>query len=140
MEAILLDDPAAAAAAAVSTASAPISTSRGPFVDNKGITWDANISDFEVWMKKKSKWMLEWRSRFFILCANKLFYCKDELSAPHGMYNLVDALSVTASTTKIDGYKHCVTLVMKDETVVISGFNEVDQIRFVTQVQQGMLL
>ena len=142
MEKLLSDEPppAAAAATAVSSPVAAAPGSRGPFVDDRGITWDANVADYEVWMKKKSKWMMEWRSRFFVLSANKLFYCKDELSAPHGMCNLVKAVSVTAATTNIDGYKHCVTLVMNDETIVLSCFNEVDQISFVTQVQQAMLI
>lgn len=49
---------------------------RGAFVDPKGVRWDTNEADYEGWLSKKSKWMGEWRRRYFILKGSKLFFSK----------------------------------------------------------------
>jgi hypothetical protein len=49
---------------------------RGGFVDSKGVRWDPNNSDYEGFLSKKSRWMGEWRKRYFILKGSKLFYSK----------------------------------------------------------------
>ncbi len=70
-------------------------TTRGAFVDpSSGIRWDTNGGDNDGWLSKKSKWLGEIRSRFFILKGSKLFFSEDERKAPHGMIDLVDCVSV----------------------------------------------
>ena len=69
---------------------------RGGYVDERGIKWDTNITDYEGWIGKRSKWLGEWRNRYFLLIGTKLFYAKDERSTPHGMIDLIDCISATA--------------------------------------------
>mmetsp|Transcript_15611 Transcript_15611/g.26021 ORF Transcript_15611/g.26021 Transcript_15611/m.26021 type:complete len:154 (-) Transcript_15611:235-696(-) len=69
---------------------------RGAFVDEKGVRWDTNDADFEGFLYKKSRWVREWRKRYFILKGSKIFYAKTTSAAPHGMIDLVDCVSVKA--------------------------------------------
>jgi hypothetical protein len=55
------------------------SSLRGAYVDNKGVRWDTNDADFEGWMSKQSKWISEWRKRYFVLKGSKLFFSKVNL-------------------------------------------------------------
>ena len=43
------------------------SGNRGAFVDERGIRWDPNIGEIEGWLYKRSKWISQWRKRYFIL-------------------------------------------------------------------------
>jgi hypothetical protein len=49
---------------------------RGAYVDKIGVRWDTNDPDYEGWLTKKSKWLGEWRRRYFILKGSKLFFCR----------------------------------------------------------------
>ena len=37
-----------------------MATTRGAFVDPKGVRWDTNDADFEGWLSKKSMWLKGW--------------------------------------------------------------------------------
>ena len=67
---------------------------RGAFVDSRGCRWDTNQGDFEGWLSKRSRWISQWRKRYFILKGSKLFFAKDSSCAPHGVIDLVDCVSV----------------------------------------------
>ena len=73
-----------------------MNNNRGGYVDGRGIKWDTNITDYEGWIGKRSKWLGEWRNRYFLLIGTKLFYSKDEKTTPHGMIDLIDCISATA--------------------------------------------
>lgn len=66
---------------------------RGAYVDAKGVRWDTNDADFEGYLSKQSKWVKEWRKRYFVLKGSKLFFCKSQYAAPHGILDLVDCVS-----------------------------------------------
>lgn len=68
--------------------------SRGAYLDPQGVRWDTNGGDNDGWLSKKSKWLGEIRSRFFVLKGSKMFFSEDERKAPHGMIDLVDCVSV----------------------------------------------
>lgn len=42
----------------------------------------------------------EWRRRYFILKGNKLFFCKNEVSGPHGMMDLAHCTTVKSADLK----------------------------------------
>ena len=71
--------------------------SRPAYLDEKGIRWDTNEADLEGVMSKKSKWLGEWRERYFILKGPKMFFTKSASEAPHGIIDLVDCLGVEAA-------------------------------------------
>lgn len=65
-------------------------TSRPAYHDaNKNLRWDTNNADLEGFMTKKSKWLGEWRERYFILKGSKIFFTKNATEAPHGMIDLI---------------------------------------------------
>ena len=68
--------------------------SRPAYLDEKGVRWDTNEADMEGVMSKKSKWLGEWRERYFILKGPKMFFTKSASEAPHGIIDLVDCLRV----------------------------------------------
>mmetsp|Transcript_16320 Transcript_16320/g.24590 ORF Transcript_16320/g.24590 Transcript_16320/m.24590 type:complete len:139 (-) Transcript_16320:149-565(-) len=74
--------------------------SRGAFVDPKGVRWDTNDADYEGYLCKQSRWVREWRKRYFILKGSKVFYSKSATTAPHGMIDLVDCISVKSAEAK----------------------------------------
>jgi hypothetical protein len=64
-------------------------TSRGAYVDAKGVRWDTNDADFEGYLYKQSRWVrgecilnlflspsIEWRKRFLILKGSKIFFSR----------------------------------------------------------------
>jgi hypothetical protein len=67
---------------------------RGAYTDAKGCRWDSNNADLEGVVMKQSKWIGEWRNRYLILKGCKLFFAKDEKSAPHGDIDLIDCLTI----------------------------------------------
>ena len=40
---------------------------RPGYTDKSGIKWDTNDADYEGFCDKRSKWMAQWRTRFFML-------------------------------------------------------------------------
>jgi hypothetical protein len=87
---------------------------RGAFVDSNGVRWDTNDAENMGWLSKKSKWLGEVRSRFFVLKGSKLFFATSEEEAPHGMIDLVDCVSV-----KPHGDQSTIEISLKDETYVL---------------------
>ena len=67
---------------------------RPPYADpNNGKTYDTNNPSNEGWMTKQSSWLKDWRRRYFILKDSKLFFAKNENSAPHGMIDLATCMT-----------------------------------------------
>ncbi len=61
---------------------------------------DLSDPDFSGYLVKRSKWLQEWRERYFVLKGNKLFYCKDEHSLAHGVIDLKYCLTVKSAEDK----------------------------------------
>jgi len=97
---------------------------RGAYVDAKtSVRWDPNAADREGWLMKKSRWMGDWRERFFILKGSKLFFAKDEEAAPHGMIDLVDCISAKDAQDRAKR-PHCLEIVLRDERFYLSAESE----------------
>lgn len=75
---------------------------RGAYIDTKGVTWDTNATDIEGFLSKRSKWLNEWRLRYFLLIGSRMFYGKDEGSVPHGMIDLMECISASAVNETIE--------------------------------------
>lgn len=42
------------------------------------VTYDVRDPDYAGWLTKQSRWLKDWRRRFFILKQNKLFFARSE--------------------------------------------------------------
>lgn len=54
-------------------------------------------ADFEGYLVKRSSWLQEWRTRYFVLKGNKLYFSKSPKDAPHGVIDLKDCLTVKSA-------------------------------------------
>ena len=74
---------------------------RPPFIDSlTGICYEANNPDFEGWLTKESMWVKDWRRRYFLLKASRLFFARSPNAAPHGMVNLSQCTTVKSAGLK----------------------------------------
>jgi hypothetical protein len=82
---------------------------RGAYTDARGCRWDPNNADLEGVVMKQSKWLGEWRARYLILKGCKLFFSKDESSAPHGDIDLIDCLKIKVGHLRVEAYREAAT-------------------------------
>ena len=109
---------------------------RGAYVDNRGITWDTNVAtDYEGWIGKRSKWFGEWRNRYFLLIGARLFYAKDETTAPHGMIELIDCISATAGTNTTS---YIIEIKLKTTTLNVSTQSVKDQCEWIDAINKSL--
>ena len=74
---------------------------RPPFVDpTTNIIHDSSNPEHEGWLTKQSVWLRDWRRRYFILKGSKLFFCKSQFAAPHGMIDLALCTTVKSADLK----------------------------------------
>eukprot|EP00605_Chrysophyceae_sp_TOSAG23-4_P002811 GSChrysophyteH1.ASY1.ANO1.3096.1 assembled CDS len=110
---------------------------RPAYLDAKGIRWDTNDADLEGVMSKKSKWIGEWRERYFILKGSKMFFTKSSEEAPHGIIDLVDCLSVQGSTQHHK--EHTLEIVMRnDERFVLCARSNDHKEAWITAVRRAI--
>ena len=88
---------------------------RPPFVDEMGVSHDTRNPSHHGWLTKQSAWLKDWRRRYFILKNSKLFFCKSEYSAPHGMIDLATCMTVKSAELRA-GKKNAIE-VSTNETV-----------------------
>ena len=124
--------------------------SRGFFVDAHGCRWDSNNAEYEGmffisdptqqhnintftlrlpfiytgWLQKKSKWLKQWRKRYFILKGTKIFFSKSATAAPHGMINMVDCLKVEDTGAFGSSKKYSMKIVLRDVVYNICADSE----------------
>jgi hypothetical protein len=96
-------------------------SSSSSFLSSRGVLWDTNDPDYVGYLMKKSRWMGEWRRRFFILKGSKMFFSKDEYSKPHGMIDLVDCIRVSKGTEEINSRIFSFEIVLRDKTQQTKG-------------------
>mmetsp|Transcript_8177 Transcript_8177/g.16689 ORF Transcript_8177/g.16689 Transcript_8177/m.16689 type:complete len:173 (+) Transcript_8177:46-564(+) len=89
-------------------------------------------------MSKKSKWMGEWRKRYLILKGTKLFFSKDATSAPHGIIDLVDCISVKSAEKKAKK-RYAIEIELKSETFVLVANNDKEKDSWISKVSQAIL-
>ena len=62
--------------------------------------------DFQGYLTKRSRWLKEWRKRFFVLRGNQLHFMENADAAPHGTIDLSNCLTVKSAEEKTRK-KHC---------------------------------
>lgn len=133
-----MDDSSQRLAAAENSLRSVLSSNRGAFVDNKGIRWDTNNADFEGYLTKKSKWMGEWRKRYFILRGSKIFFAKDSSSPPHGMIDLVDCIAVKTAEKKTNK-KNALEITLKDEYFHLCALTDRDKDEWIARIGKAIV-
>jgi hypothetical protein len=124
--------------AAENSLRAVLSVGRGAYVDGKNIRWDTNNSDFEGYLTKKSKWMGEWRKRYFILKGSKIFFSKDSTSPPHGMIDLVDCIAVKPAEKKTNK-KNALEITLKDEFFHLCALTDRDKDEWIARIGKAIV-
>ena len=77
------------------------------------------------WLQKKSKWLKQWRKRYFILKGNKIFFSKSATAAPHGMINMVDCMKVEdTGTSGNNKRKYTMKIVLRDVVYSVCADSE----------------
>ena len=72
-----------------------------PYIDPRtGEKFETTGSTNRGWLTKQSTWIKDWRRRYFILKGSKLFFAKDERTAPHGMIDLSTCMTVKSAELK----------------------------------------
>ncbi|OQR98999.1 hypothetical protein ACHHYP_07492 [Achlya hypogyna] len=61
---------------------------------------DLSNPDYEGLLTKRSVWLKEWRTRYFVLKGNKLYFCRAQGEAPHGVIDLSECLTVKSAEEK----------------------------------------
>ena len=89
----------------------------------KGILWDSNNGEQEGWLYKESRWLQQWRRRYFILHGSQLFWTSSVDNAPHGMAELADC---TAKQLKGVKGGHALEIVLRDEKFVLAADSEAE--------------
>jgi hypothetical protein len=87
-----------------------------PYIDPRtGERFDTSNPNTKGWLTKQSVWLKDWRRRYFILKGSKLFFSKNEFTAPHGMIDLSSCMTVKSAELKA-GKKNAIE-VSTDETI-----------------------
>mmetsp|Transcript_7071 Transcript_7071/g.8144 ORF Transcript_7071/g.8144 Transcript_7071/m.8144 type:complete len:127 (+) Transcript_7071:303-683(+) len=78
---------------------------------------DADLSnpDFRGYLTKRSKHILQWRRRYFVLKGNKLYFLEDASEEPHGVIDLKDCVTVKSADEKIN-LKNCFEVATSNDT------------------------
>jgi hypothetical protein len=53
--------------------------------------------DFSGYLWKRSMWLKDWRSRYFVLKGSMLYFSKTPSDAPHGIVDLKDCITVKSA-------------------------------------------
>mmetsp|Transcript_10173 Transcript_10173/g.10643 ORF Transcript_10173/g.10643 Transcript_10173/m.10643 type:complete len:145 (+) Transcript_10173:26-460(+) len=110
---------------------------RGAYTDSKGIRWDPNDADYEGILYKQSRWMREWRSRYFILKGSKIFYAKSSTVTPHGVIDLIDCLSVKSTDLKTKK-KYSFEICTNEEVIQMYADSEEERNGWITAIQKAI--
>lgn len=116
----------------------PTQGTRGAFVDSRGVRWDTNHPDYVGYLTKKSRWMGEWRRRFFILKGSKMFFAKDEESTPHGMIDLVDCVRAKPAQDNTSRRSFAFEIVLKDQRFVMCAESSEEQMKFLQFIGRAL--
>ncbi|TMW55367.1 hypothetical protein Poli38472_013258 [Pythium oligandrum] len=76
---------------------------------------DISNADYEGELTKRSVWLKEWRRRYFVLKGNKLYFCRAQGEAAHGLIDLADCLTVKSAEDKTNK-RFCFEIATPDST------------------------
>eukprot|EP00516_Mucochytrium_quahogii_P005384 CAMPEP_0203747846 /NCGR_PEP_ID=MMETSP0098-20131031/2886_1 /ASSEMBLY_ACC=CAM_ASM_000208 /TAXON_ID=96639 /ORGANISM=" , Strain NY0313808BC1" /LENGTH=115 /DNA_ID=CAMNT_0050636411 /DNA_START=403 /DNA_END=750 /DNA_ORIENTATION=- len=99
---------------------------------------DISDPDFSGELTKRSKWLKEWRKRFFVLKGNRLYYCKDSHSAPHGEIDLKDCLTVKSAEDKTNK-KNCFEVATPQEVFFLFADTEKEKDEWIGAIGRAIV-
>jgi hypothetical protein len=112
---------------------------RPPYVDPAtGKSYDTSNPTTEGWLTKQSMWLKDWRRRYFILKGSKLFFSKGEFSAPHGMVDLSQCMTVKSAELKA-GKKNAIEVSTKEQTFYMYADTEKEKDEWIGAIGRSIV-
>lgn len=93
---------------------------------------------FSGWLTKQSEWLKDWRRRFFILKGSKLFFAKSEHSAPHGMIDLSECMTVKSAELKA-GKKNAIEVSTHETTFFMYADSEKEKDEWIGAIGRAIV-
>jgi hypothetical protein len=113
--------------------------SRPAYVDPKtGESIDCSNATTEGWLTKQSTWLKDWRRRFFILKNSKLFFAKNESSAPHGMIDLSTCMTVKSAELR-SGKKNAIEVSTAETTFFMYADTEKEKDEWIGAIGRAIV-
>jgi len=112
---------------------------RPQYVDsNTGQVYDTSQPNFEGWLTKQSVWLKDWRRRYFILKGSKLFFAKNESTAPHGMIDLSACMTVKSAELKA-GKRNAIEVSTADTTFYMFADTEKEKDEWIGAIGRAIV-
>jgi hypothetical protein len=112
---------------------------RPPFIDPAtGQRFETSNPSNEGWLTKQSDWLKDWRRRYFILKGSKLFFAKGEFSAPHGMIDLSQCMTVKSAELKAHK-KNAIEVSTKDKTFFMFADTEKEKDEWIGAIGRSIV-
>jgi hypothetical protein len=99
---------------------------------------DLSEPDFSGHLTKRSKWLKEWRRRWFVLKGNRLYYCKAAGGAPHGEIDLKDCLTVKSAEDKTNK-RNCFEVATPQETFFLYADTEKEKDEWIGAIGRAIV-
>ncbi len=112
---------------------------RPPYIDPAtGKSYDTTSPKTEGWLTKQSLWLKDWRRRYFILKGSKLFFAKGEFTAPHGMIDLSQCMTVKSAELKA-GKKNAIEVSTKEQTFYMYADTEKEKDEWIGAIGRSIV-
>ena len=112
---------------------------RPPFIDPAtGQRFETSNPSNEGWLTKQSVWLKDWRRRYFVLKGSKLFFAKGEFTAPHGMIDLSQCMTVKSAELKA-GKKNAIEVSTKEKTFYMFADSEKEKDEWIGAIGRSIV-
>jgi hypothetical protein len=112
---------------------------RPPYIDpTTGKSYDTTNPKVEGWLTKQSLWLKDWRRRYFILKGSHLFFAKGEFTAPHGMIDLSQCMTVKSAELKA-GKKNAIEVSTKEQTFYMYADTEKEKDEWIGAIGRSIV-
>jgi len=99
---------------------------------------DLSNPDFSGYLTKRSKHILAWRRRYFVLKGNKLYYLENPAEEPHGVIDLKDCLTVKSAEEKIN-MKYCFEVATPQDTYFMYADSEKEKDEWIGHIGRAIV-
>jgi hypothetical protein len=112
---------------------------RPHYVDpTTGQRYETSNPSNEGWLTKQSDWLKDWRRRYFFLKGAKLFFAKGEFTAPHGMIDLSQCMTVKSAELKA-GKKNAIEVSTKEKTYYMFADTEKEKDEWIGAIGRSIV-
>lgn len=95
-------------------------------MSSKSLRMPIGTPDKDGYLVKRSKFLHEWRTRYFKLYGKQLFFMKSKSDRPHGLIDLSSCLTVKSAEEKT-GKAHCFEVSTSGESFFLCAANELEK-------------